>query len=174
MFANHPGRIAMKRVFCRSTSFLLVLTFISVLVTGVESSFAAIAPAGPNVTSVLEPELAPGTIMITGEGFTPGGAVYVALYDPWGIALHETRWTTASQTIYGPRGSTDPALGYRQGGKLNEMFAGLCGATVLVRAFDHQTATWSNWMNVDSTTASSTVYAEVGRHDPALSRLPAC
>lgn len=158
------------------TSVVLTITLFSVLlaVGTVDRSQVSAADAGPALTDVSALASSPGTISVSGATFTPGGAVYVALYDPWGAALHETRWITASQTVYGPRGSTDPALGYRQGGTVRETFDGLCGSTVMVRAFDQETAMWSNWMNVDSTGTDSALYAEVGRPDPALTHLPAC
>jgi hypothetical protein len=34
------------------------------------------------------------------------------------------------------------------GGNLYETFGGLCGARVLIRAYDANTAVWSNWMTV--------------------------
>ena len=54
--------------------------------------------ARPSLTGV-DGAQASGTITVTGRAFTPGGRVYVALYDVWGTALYETRWTTASPTV---------------------------------------------------------------------------
>jgi hypothetical protein len=110
---------------------------------------AGAAGDGPTITVAATLAAVPGTVTVTGEGFTPGGAVYVALYDVWGAELHETLWTTASRTAYGPNGSADPALGFRRGGALSEVFQHLCGATAMVRAFDRQTDRWSNWRDVD-------------------------
>lgn len=89
-----------------------------------------------------------GRVTVSGEGFSPGGAVYVALYDRWGATRHETRWVTASPTVYGRDGSADPAAGYHRGGTLDEVFANLCDATPMVRAYDRETATWSNWLDI--------------------------
>jgi hypothetical protein len=88
-----------------------------------------------------------GMVVVTGDTFTPGGQVYIALYDEWGQRLFENRWTTASPEIFGPNGSIDPARGYQAGGFLRESFDHLCGATVMVRAYDQGTASWSNWLD---------------------------
>ena len=88
-----------------------------------------------------------GMIVVTGDTFTPGGQVYIALYDQWGQRLFENRWTTASPDVFGDNGSLDPARGYQAGGLLQESFDHLCGATVMVRAYDQGTASWSNWLN---------------------------
>jgi len=103
----------------------------------------------PRLTDVAPMPGAPDTIVLSGQGFTPGGRVYVAIYDQMGAHLYPTRWIAASAAAYGPDGSTDPALGYRPGGTLHEVFTHLCGATAMVRAYDESTVTWSNWMNFE-------------------------
>jgi hypothetical protein len=150
---------------------------------------------------------APGSVRIAGHNFTPGGAVYLSLYDQWGMELHETRWVTASEATFGTNGSQDPANGYARGGTIEEMLGtiepafgvngsqdpangyvsgsddsivvgasepvfgpngsqdpasgyvpgnpgrevalNLCGTAVMVRAYDAQTAVWSNMLDVD-------------------------
>ena len=85
------------------TSVVLIVSLFSMLlaVVTVDRSRVSAADAGPTLTDVSVLASSPGTISVTGATFTPGGAVYIALYDPWGAALHETRWITASQTVYG-------------------------------------------------------------------------
>ncbi len=90
---------------------------------------------------------------MAGADFTPGGRVYLAVYDRTGATPFETRWITADNAVttmnhqpgHGLRG------GYRvatPGGGLREAFASLCGATAMVRALDEETAVWSNWLPV--------------------------
>src|SRR5687767_12872823 len=112
VLVHHLERHAMNRIRHYSNSFVLVLVLLSVLMIGSRSSQAAAvasAPSSPTLTSAAVLASEPGTISVTGEAFTPGGDVYLAIYDTWGTALHETRWTTASSAVYGPNGSMDPA-----------------------------------------------------------------
>lgn len=163
------------------------------------------ASAIPVLTSAIASAVAPGAIEVNGERFSPGGLVYIALYDGWGTTLHETRWVASSPTVYGVNGSQDPAQGHVQGGQIREAFvtsrepvygangnqdpaqgyiagdegfqaheavygpngsqdpaqgyvagddsqerAAACAAPLMVRAFDQQTASWSNLLDVDS------------------------
>ena len=113
----------------------------------------AFAPASPTLTddSALAP--ARGVFTVAGQGFTPGGRVYLALYDQMGAKLYETRWVAASPTTTvlrhelgdGPRGGDLVTLG----GTVQASFANLCGATAMLRALDQTTNTWSNWLTVE-------------------------
>lgn len=133
-----------------SRPLVLLLALLSLVAVAPASTTHATHPASPlpTLTSVAAPTRTLGTIEVMGKGFSPGGKVYVALYDRWGATLHETRWVTGSATVYGRDGSTDPAAGFHQGGTLREVFAHLCDATPMVRAYDQETATWSNWLDV--------------------------
>ena len=75
---------------------------------------------------------------VTGQGFTAGGRVYLAIYDQMGAQLYETRWITASPpllAVTGPTGHAGATInGYGRGGSLREAFANLCGATAMRRA----------------------------------------
>lgn len=86
-------------------------------------SFATAQEQSASVPLLLDGSAAsaPGSARVTGHNFTPGGAVYLALYDQWGMELHETHWVTASVTTFGPNGSQDPANGYVQGGTIDGM-----------------------------------------------------
>jgi len=130
-----------------------------------------------------------GSALVTGQGFTAGGSVYVALYDRWstsGTQHYETRWVTASETTFGANGSHDPAQGYIAGGTISEHFGASetvygpngsqdpatgyvqgtseisvdtsgsvgivvgsrCDTSVMVRAYDTESATWSNMLDL--------------------------
>lgn len=117
----------------------------------------------------------PETLVISGHGFSPGGLVYIVLYDHWGTQLYETRWVTASERLYQPTDSFDPgrAFVFDLGGDIEESFAipaaaeaayaavehgggrsttmaGVsCDMVMMVRAFDRDTATWSNLLDAD-------------------------
>jgi hypothetical protein len=105
-------------------------------------------PAGATIANDLNTVQAPslrtasptaiqGSLSVTGERFTTGGRVYVAIYDQMGAKLYETRWVTATPAI---------AIGPAGGGALSTTFNGLCGADVLIRAYDQDTALWTNWL----------------------------
>jgi hypothetical protein len=93
-----------------------------------------------------------GSITVSGEGFTPGGRTYIAVYDLMGAKLYDTRWTTATRTfdITGSRADVPEAhpITKTAGGELFVQFSGLCGAAVMVRAYDAQTSLWSNFLEV--------------------------
>ena len=95
---------------------------------------------------------------VTGNGFTPGGRVYLAIYDQMGKQLYETRWITAGLpllVLMGPTGHEAASLpGAGRGGMLRETFANLCGATAMMRAYDIETRTWSTWLTVEPTCAA--------------------
>ncbi len=138
----------MKR-FCVRRPFALRLTLASLIVLGASAAPATQAVSTlPTLTDACPITRTPGMFTVSGAGFSPGGAVYVALSDRWGATLHETRWVSASSTGYGHGGSADPAAGLHRGGTLDAVFAHLCDATPMVRAYDQETATWSNWLDV--------------------------
>lgn len=160
----------MIRFHAHRHQFVVLFALLSLMVLGgtVTSAASDPASAAPILSGVVNTTGAPGTVTVTGKGFTSGGAVSVALYDRWSAKLHETRFTTAVPAFHGPNGSQDPAVGYSPGGILSEAFGGLCGAPVMVRAYDWQTAQWSNWLDVESTTASPAFYGPNGGLDPAV------
>jgi hypothetical protein len=112
---------------------------------------AAPAPA-PNLIDVSATTQTPALFTVTGTDFTPGGRVYLAIYDQMGAKLYETRWIEASPTTTilrhelgdGPRGGDLVTVG----GTLQASFGHLCGATAMMRALDETTTTWSNWLTV--------------------------
>jgi hypothetical protein len=108
----------------------------------------------PIVTDVSAAAPARGVFTVAGRQFSPGGRVYLALYDQMGAKLYETRWIEASSTTTvihhqpgdGPLGGDRVTVG---GGTLRASFANLCGATAMLRALDGTTNTWSNWLTVE-------------------------
>lgn len=156
--------------------FVLMFGFV---VNGTGTTVSAQSAAPPQLRSAVSSAIAPASIVVTGDRFSPGGLVYIALYDGWGTTLHETRWVTANPTVHGPNGSQDPAHGFITGGHITESFEvvrqsvygangsqdpaqgyvvgdegtqapiSACDAPLMVRAFDGRTASWSNSLDVD-------------------------
>jgi hypothetical protein len=77
------------------------------------------------------------TLSVRGQHFTPGGQVFIAVQDMWGVTVLESRWTTAS-----PARVT--GTGVSAGGTIHETFSRLCGHSVMVRALDADTGVMSN------------------------------
>lgn len=148
------SRLGLRR--CRP--FVLMAMLLSLAVLGSTAPHASAAtsavdapdvvPSGPILTSAAatSPEL--GTIVVAGQDFTPGGRVYVALYDQWAVTRYPAGWVTASAVAYGQDGSRDPAAGFSPGGTILVPVQHLCGANALVRAYDKHLARWSNWLDV--------------------------
>lgn len=148
-------------MFPRPMRWLAFATLFGLLTLGVVRGVTVVAsqlrPSDlrptPALTDVSATDPRPGVFTVAGQGFTPGGRVYLAIYDPMGAKLYETRWVTATPAIRGvghvpgdgPRAQpvVDP------GGAVRETFANLCGATAMMRALDSATATWSNGLAVE-------------------------
>jgi hypothetical protein len=162
----------MNRVLHHRFPYVLALALLSIVLIG--TGGAGATTAGPTLKGTAAVAGLPGSIAVTGDGFTPGGRIYVALYDLWGAKLLGTRWTAASPTVYGRDGSIDPAAGFAAGGALAVRFAGLCGATPMVRAYDEATETWSNLLDVDPTAVEIAHFGAGGSVDPARGYLPGC
>jgi len=89
----------------------------------------------------------PGVLLVTGEQFTPGGQVDVAVFVSGEAHPVVHRSIRASQSISASNGSTDPARGFKQGGFVGLALGPWCqGATV--RAYDRDMGTWSNGLSV--------------------------
>lgn len=167
---NHSHR------FCRPQVLLLAILGLVALFGPVADAHVASHSSigsGPLIhVSTAQPL---GSVRVTGDGFSPGGRVYVVLYDQWGQQLHENRWVTASATIdridgtgygsvqggmidetlgssgtiAGPHGNQDPVNQYIAGNPKNEVALNLCGTAVMVRAYDAQTEAWTSMLDVD-------------------------
>jgi hypothetical protein len=95
-------------------------------------------------------------LMVTGEQFTAGGQVDVMLFMPGNTHPSVIRSLRASQSFVGTNGSTDPALGFQQGGFVGLAVSLGCQKATTVRAFDRQSGTWSNEVSVDLSCEAAT------------------
>jgi len=106
----------------------------------------------PRLTDAWTTTGRPGTLVLSGSGFTPGGRVEVAVYDHAGTERLETRWGTATATIYGRDAHadpTDPTTGFTRAGVIGVDVGSRCGAPVRIKAYDQQTGRWSDWLDFD-------------------------
>ena len=163
-----PVSVHSRVVVC----FLVMFGF---LFNGIASSSSA-QPASvlPVLINAVTSAVNPGTIMVRGGNFSPGGLVYIALYDQWGATLHETRWVTASTTVYGPSGSQDPAQGFIAGSGIGEWFEQI---RLTVYGPNGSQDPAQGYIAGDvgsraSTDASEAVYGPNGSQDPAQGFVP--
>lgn len=133
--------VVRNRVIICLLFLISVSPFANTAVATAQSS--AVAPV---LSSAVATSIPTAWITVAGNGFSAGGLVYIALYDQWGTDLEETRWTSASITVYGTNGSLDPAQGYSPGGSVAQLS---CDQPLMVRAFDRQTDSWSNLLDVE-------------------------
>ena len=138
---------------CRLRPVLLLALLGLLVLGGTVTPAAARQPVPvPTLTDVSATTRTPALFTVTGLDFTPGGRVYLAIYDQMGDRLYETRWVVASPVVLavaaGPGHEGVGLDAADHGGTLREGFAGLCGATAMLRALDEGTATWSNWLPV--------------------------
>jgi hypothetical protein len=106
--------------------------------------------ASPSLTSISKP-FAPEIFNVIGQGFTPGGPVYLAIYDQAGAQLYEHRTVFATVPLDPSRAAMLNVQGVSpvEGGSLMETFTGLCGAAAMMRAEDVSTGRWSKWLTVE-------------------------
>jgi hypothetical protein len=160
----------------RTLIFLLVLTV--VLPLSRDSTATGQVIRSMPVLSIAAAEGPPATMVrVAGEGFTPGGRVYIAVYDRWGVDVYENVWTTAADgteqvtgnqdhnpgdalpgtvdevvalvsiAVDGPNETQDPDQDFMPG--VDQPIIGFtCGRDLMVRAYDQQIATWSNLLDV--------------------------
>jgi len=114
----------MNSVHRSRRQLVLVLAILGLVVSGSQVAHIGSAQSAPVTSSLVIDATAqsPGSVTVTGQNFTPGGRVYVALYDQWGMRLHETRWIVASRTVYEPMRSDDPTAGFVPGGAIEAIF----------------------------------------------------
>lgn len=104
---------------------------------------------GPVLTGAACSGEGRGVLIVTGEQFTPGGEVDVGLFVSRDAHPAVLRSIRASEPILGPNGSSDPALGFQQGGFVGLTLGPWCQEATRVQAYDRHKATWSNGLNVD-------------------------
>ena len=131
------------------------------------STAAQSASALPVLSGAVVSTIAPGAIEVSGERFSPGGLVYIALYDGWGTALHETRWVASSPTVYGVNGSQDPAQGFVEGGRIEEAFAAYRESVFGPNGSQDPAQGYVAGDNGSLTTAREAAYGPNGSQDPA-------
>jgi hypothetical protein len=166
-----PNRRPSILTFIRSLACLTLL-----LIIGLGSPRVVVAhPAtstGPVLDAVVVSTNAPGVVIVSGQGFTPLGRVYIAVYDRWGTTLHETRVVTTTETLLQPPdfaatggrfaeeftvevGGTEGAAGTQTPapgttpGTPTAIANDPCPMPLMVRAYDRATATWSNIVDVE-------------------------
>jgi len=88
-------------------------------------------------------------ILVIGQYASPGEGIYLAMYDEWGVALHEMRWIEEGATYYGPNGNQDPARSFPEEGYFRETFEAPCGERVMLRAYAQVSGAWSVPLLVD-------------------------
>lgn len=135
---------------------------------------ASTTPSGPIIqVYTVQPS---GAVQVTGNGFSPGGKVYIVLHDLWGQQPDEHLWVTASTPVFHVDGT---GYGSIQGGTIfvtfspsekagrqNEfmqsvngnssgnpvlaMSSDRCdtGTALMSRAYDVQTDVWSNVLDI--------------------------
>lgn len=193
----------MNRLHLYQCRFVLIVAMLGVVAFGGHVARADSPQGSPSLIDAAAVPQSPGAVSVTGQNFTPGGAVYVVFFDPLAVQLHEPRWIIASEpaydpqdsldpgiefsrggiieetfgvseTVYGPNGSLDPARGFSQigtteksepvyglngsqdgalgsvpGGANDDIVGSFCGSALMVRAYDAQTAQWTNVLDVD-------------------------
>jgi hypothetical protein len=125
------------------------------------SAVPAPTPA-PTLSDVSATTQTPHLFTVTGSGFTPGGRVYLTLYDQMSAQLYRTRSITASALVPVVAGPTGHEAALVRSGTFREAFANLCGETAMIRGYDLSTATWSTWLTVQPTCDGSDTLTPVG------------
>lgn len=156
------------------SALLASLLLASFAYTSVAAPVAAAAVFDPSPVLLFVPSdpFRTGTFVVHGEGFTPGGSVYISIDGAHDEDASESFWTVASTGAYGPNGSQDPAQGFARAGEIHELIVvsdvttygpngsqdparGFHGANttacgnVQVQAFDADSRTWSNQVQLD-------------------------
>jgi hypothetical protein len=135
-------------------SFIPVLAALLMLMTAVTApARAAQVPSPSPILTDVSDSATPDQFSVAGRGFTPGAAVYLAIYDQLGLKLYEDRTVTASNRLSAENAwvieysGGDRTLAM-DGGRIRETFAGLCNASALIRAFDESAERWTNWLTI--------------------------
>ncbi len=151
----------MPRFYPRSLMSLLPLALCLLLGGAIVRAGASAFPApdreartpyaSPVLTSATTTFRPPHSHIVTGVDFTPGGRVEVELYDASKMNLLETRGATATTSVYVRDWRDDPAappVSFTRAGVISTTFEPACGTTSKVRAYDQQTARWSDWLEL--------------------------
>jgi hypothetical protein len=112
-----------------SRSILPLFVLVSLLPAGAASVVTAQTSIAGDLAVAYVVSSPSTMVIVEGEGFSPGGVVYLAVYDRRGAEVHEPVRTMASAADYGTNGSIDPGNGYAPAGSISEAFV-LFPATV--------------------------------------------
>jgi hypothetical protein len=168
----------MARIIARNRVVICLLFLMSILPNASFLPASAQISQSTPVLSVAAAVALPSTLIkVEGEGFTPDGLVYIAIYDRWGEDDYGHVWAIAAHGHYGVSGSDDPDLGYVPAGAIDVVIdlspamvygpngfqvptvgiglgdgqviaEGACGRDLMVRAHDVEAAAWSNLLDV--------------------------
>jgi len=96
---------------------IVVISLVGFLVLGASAAAAAITASGtgPTLTGVATRGEPIGKVVVIGDAFTPGGLVYIAVYDRLGAVLQEADLIADGPTAPGRNGSVDPAADPAEG-----------------------------------------------------------
>ena len=111
-------KLSASTILAAALLFMLALAPLSLILVGAQPVSAN--PLLVNASIVSRPS---GQIAIHGEGFSPGGIVYIAVFDRSGQDVQYNAWAVATEAVYGPNGSSDPAQGYVAAGTINEVIS---------------------------------------------------
>jgi hypothetical protein len=119
---SHPGHPILRRL-----GHALPIVLLSGLLassTASAGTFATSDSTFPVIGPSVESDSGLGVLLIEGHGFTPGGLVFIAIHDMWGMTQHETRWVTASEISYQPPQDLpyDEGFSFDTGGNFAESF----------------------------------------------------
>ena len=145
---------------------IICLLFLISLVPHALVPAASAQGSGSPVLSIASAVALPSTLLtVRGDGFSAGGLVYLAIYDRWGVEVHEHVWTVATTAHFGANGSIDPAQGYVAAGAINELFD-LAPGTVF-GANGSQDPAHGYTAGFDTASAAEDLYGANGSQDPA-------
>jgi len=162
----------MPLILARNRVIICLLFLTSILPATVGPVASAQSGSSGPVLSIAAAVAPPSSLIaVIGEGFSPGGLVYIAVYDHWGVEVHEHLWTVARHAAYGPHGSQDPALGYAPSGYLNEVID-LFPATVY-GPHGSQDPTQGYSGGAEAVFEPGAIYGPNGSQDPAQGYVPA-
>lgn len=160
----------MSRAVIRPRVIICLLLVVSLLPQAVVPAASA-QVAAPVLSQARAVTPLSTLLLVEGHGFSPGGLVYIAVYDRWGVENHAHLWTVASPAVFGPNGSADPARGYTPAGTVHEVID-LLPSTVY-GPNGSQDPALGHTPGFDAVQASAAIYGPDGSQDPALGYVPA-
>jgi hypothetical protein len=149
----------MSLIVARHRVIICLLFLVSLVPQALLPAAGAQGTSGPLLTLAGAVALPSGLVAVEGHGFNAGGLVSLVVYDQRSAEVHEHVWTVATTAHFGPNGSADPAQGYVPAGTINEVIDifpnTVCGQDLIVQAYDHQAAAWSNLLDISTAISNS-------------------